>query len=359
MKIQDYFKHNIEPESNNEEKELTNSLAQQITWPKYKMIDAHLHVVDFLWRTEWLKKLIYYMNKYNIMKSVVFWTSVRKIWKENEKIMPEYYLDDDNSCYYDSSTDLTVLSEYNSLNEDEKERIYPLLCGFNPMDINAIHYIEKMFDLFPWIFCGIWEVFYRHDDLTYQTEWEPPRMNTIATKKILEFVSKKQIPFSIHNNISSPWIRDYPKFLNEMEEMLIEYPRAKVILSHCWASRRINIKNYDKLIERLLREHENLYVDYSWVIFDEVIAINNVSLDNWVKLTEKFKDRVLIGSDILWMWFHKIWIENAKFNKFLSLLSDDARNKVCYENAINLFWTAKENLKTNNELKFNLNNIWS
>jgi hypothetical protein len=35
-------------------------------------------------------------------------------------------------------------------------------------------------------------------------------------------------------------------------------------------------------------------VDYSWVIFDEIIAINDTSMLEWLDLTEKFPDRVMI-----------------------------------------------------------------
>jgi hypothetical protein len=89
------------------------------------------------------------MNKSNIEKAVIFGTSVKKIWSENERERPEYYLDDDNECYYDSSTDITVAQEYNNLSKGEKERFFPLMCGFNPMDIDAVNYIERTFKYNP------------------------------------------------------------------------------------------------------------------------------------------------------------------------------------------------------------------
>jgi predicted TIM-barrel fold metal-dependent hydrolase len=58
-------------------------------------------------------------------------------------------------------------------------------------------------------------------------------MNTKATSKILEFASKYDLPVMIHNNITSPGVSDYPKYLHEMESMLMEYPKAKVVFAHC------------------------------------------------------------------------------------------------------------------------------
>ncbi len=328
-----------------------DSLEKSI-WPKYPIVDAHVHIVDFLWETEWLKNLLYYMNKSNIEKAVIFGTPTKKIWAENERERPEYYLDDDNECYYDSSIDVIVAQEYNSLSKKEKDRFFPLMCWFNPMDIDAVNYIERTFKYNPWVFCGIWEILYRHDDLTFQTQWEAPRMNTKATSKILEFASKYDLPVMIHNNITSPSISDYPKYLHEMESMLMEYPKAKIVFAHCWASRRLNAPYYAKMIDRLLSEYSGLYVDYSWVVFDDIISINSVSIEEWVALTEKFSDRVMIWSDILWNWFYKIWITNSRFNNFLDMLSEETREKVCRTNAINLYKNAKNRVEKWLEVKF-------
>jgi hypothetical protein len=48
------------------------------------------------------------------------------------------------------------------------------------------------------------------------------------------------------------------------------------------------------MMERLLIEYPGLYIDYSWVIFDEIIAINDTSMQEWLSLTEKFPDRIMI-----------------------------------------------------------------
>lgn len=318
---------------------------EKIKWPKYKIIDSHIHILDFTQKTEWLDTLLYYMDKSNIKKAVIFWMSVIKTWAENEREWPDYYLDDDNPCYYYTSTDHILASEYKKLKQKDRERFFPICCWFNPMDINAIDHIKRIFLDNPWVFYGIWEIFYRHDDLTFLTHWEPPRMNTIASEKILEFATKYDLPVMIHNNIASPWITDYPKYLHEMEVMLRKFPKAKVILAHCWASRRINAPYYVKMIDRLLTKYEWLYVDYSWVVFEEIIAHSSNSMIEWVELTEKFNSRVMIWSDILWKWFHKVWYINNKYNTFLDMLSEKTRNNVCINNALEVYSKSKNNVE--------------
>lgn len=327
--------------------EIETEKINKLSWCKYEMIDSHIHIVDFNQKTKWLKNLIKYMDKSNIKAWVIFGMPIIKIWQENEKIKPNYYLDDDNPCYYYSNTDAIVAKEYLSLSKKDKKRFFPLMCWFNPNDINSVDHIIQTFNTFPWIFCGIWEVFYRHDDLTHMIYWEPPRMNTIATKKLFEFLTKYDLPIIIHNNITTPWISDFPKFLHEIEEVVREYPKTKVVLAHCWASRRLQSPYYIKMISRLLSEYDELYVDFSWVIFEEIIAINDVSLQEWVKLSEKFSNKIMIWSDILWDNFEEIWLINSKFNIFLDKLTPQTREKICLTNAINLFSKTRNRIEKN------------
>lgn len=299
---------------------------------KYPMIDCHIHVVDFTQKTQGLKSLLHYMDRSNIEAWVIFWLSVIKTWWESEKNSPEYYLDDDNACYYYSSTDAIVASEYLSLSKKEQKRFYPLLCGFNPMDLNSVDHIKRTFLMYPWVFYGVGEVFYRHDDLTHMTYGEPPRMNTLATKKLFEFLSEYDLPLCIHNNITTPWISDYPKFLHELEEVIAEFPKTKVVLCHCGASRRLRAPYYPKMIARLLREYPGLYVDYAWVVFEEIINESPESLKEWVELSEEFSSRIMIGSDVLWNAFEQIGLINSKYNPFLDQLTPETREKICREN---------------------------
>ena len=317
----------------------------KISWCKYPMIDAHIHIVDFNWKTSWLKNLLSYMDKSNIKAWVIFWLPVIKIWSENEKQRPNYYLDDDNPCYYNFQTDAIVAREYLSLEKKDRKRFFPLLCWFNPMDINSVEHIINTFETFPWVFYWVWEVFYRHDDLTHMTYGEPPRMNTYATRKLFEFIIKYDLPLCIHNNITAPWISDYPKFLHEMEEIIREFPKARVILSHCWASRRLRAPYYTKMISRLLREYPWLYVDFSWVIFDEIISVSETSIQDWIELTEEFSTRVMIWSDVLGDNFEEILIINSKFNYFLDKLTLETRQKVCIDNALNVYAKSKNRVE--------------
>jgi len=312
---------------------------------KYEMTDAHIHIIDFLQETEGLKKLLYYMDKTNIKKGVIFGMPVKKAWKETEKNAPEYYLDDDNECYYYSFTDGIVAEEYNKLDEKEKDRFYPMVCGFNPMDINAIEHIKNMFKFYPGVFCGIGEILLRHDDLTFLTQGEPPRIHNKALFPILDFAWEHDLPVLIHNNISVPGVSDHPKYLHELEAILREFPKTKIIFAHLGASRRVYAPYYKQMIKRLLEEYPSLYLDYSWSVFEDIIAKDDATLEEWVELSEEFSDRILIGSDILGKDFHKIGFINYKFTKLLEQLSPKARKNITTKNAEFLFGNKKNRVE--------------
>lgn len=318
----------------------------------YPMFDAHIHVVDFNQKTLWLKNLIHYMDKTNVKAGVVFWLPVIKSWQENEKQRPNYYLDDDNPCYYYPSTDDIVAREYKKLSKKDQKRIYPLLCWFNPTDINSVDHIRNTFLNHPGCFCGIGEVLYRHDDLTHLTLWETPRMNTQATKRLFEFACEYDLPLCIHNNITAPWVSDFPKFLHEMEEVIREFPKARVVLCHCGASRRLRSPYYPKMIARLLREYPGLFIEYSWVVYDEIIIADEASLDEWVELTETFPTRIIIWSDVLWDNYHQIWIINSRFNIFLDKLTPQTRKKVCLQNALSIYGKSRNNVEKNKKRSY-------
>lgn len=303
---------------------------------RYPMVDSHVHAVNFLQETKGFDALIAHMDAANIQKAVVFGLPVTKQWSEYEREAPEYYLDDDSECYYYSATDTIIAEEYKTLSPENQKRIYPLICGFNPADKHAIKHIERMYKLYPGVWSGIGEILLRHDDLTLLTNGDVPRINSKALYPIFEFADKYDLPVSIHNNISTTWIADRPKYLHELEEILREFPRMKMIFAHCGISRRVYAPFYKKMIERLLLQYPGLHVDYSWIIFDEIICKNGIPDPEWIELTERFSTRILIGSDVIGN-FHKMGVINHRYDVFLECLSEETRQNICMNNAERIF----------------------
>ncbi len=116
---------------------------------EYPLVDCHVHAVNFLQETKGLASLLASMDRANISKAVVFGLPVTKMWQSGEREAPEYYLDDDAPCYYYSYTDAIIAEEYLRLPPEGQARIFPLMCGFDPMDRYSMRHIERMYQQYP------------------------------------------------------------------------------------------------------------------------------------------------------------------------------------------------------------------
>ncbi|MGD9495717.1 MAG: amidohydrolase family protein [Armatimonadota bacterium] len=136
----------------------------------------------------------------------------------------------------------------------------------------------------------------------------------------------------MHQNVTSVSKSDHPVYLYEPEQALRDFPRTRFILAHCGISRRVNVPFYHQMIERLLEQYPRLAVDYSWIIFDEIICPGGVPQPQWLELTERFSDRICLGSDLVTR-FERMGPELARYDVFLDELSEPARADICWHTA--------------------------
>ncbi|HTP08660.1 MAG TPA: amidohydrolase family protein [Anaerolineae bacterium] len=311
------------------------SLAR-LAGSKYRMIDAHLHVINFVQETPGGPALIEAMDRANIDKCVIFGLPVSKLWAEYDREPPDYYLANDSPCYYYGYTDVTVAEMVRALPTDQQARLYPLMCGFNPVDRYAIRHVERLYAQYPDIWSGIGEMLLRHDDLTAFTYGENARMNHRALYPIYEFAGQYDLPVLVHQNVTSVTKNDHPVYLHELEEAVREFPRTRFIFAHCGMSRRVNVPFYYQMVERLLDQYPNLCVDYSWIVYDVVICPNGQPSPDWLALTERYSDRICLGSDLVTK-FERLGPELQRYDVFLDQLSETARANVCWQTAERIY----------------------
>ncbi|MBN1797945.1 MAG: amidohydrolase family protein [Spirochaetales bacterium] len=311
-------------------------VLQALKGSKYKVIDAHLHVTDFLQSTSGLGKCIKYMNKANMEYAVIFGLPVSKIWASWEKQSPSYYLGDNSKCYYYNAVDFTVAHEYSALNKEDKKRLFPLIGGFNPTDKYSYKHVERMIKYFPNIWHGLGEILFRHDDLTNLTYGDPPRANHPGMDSIYDLCVDLDMPICIHQNITSVGNNTYPQWLHELEEALQQHPKVRVVWAHCGVSRRVYSPIYYQIVKRLLEAYENLFVDYSWIVYENFICPKKVPDENWIEMTEKFSERICIGTDVVDK-FEYLSPQIQKYDVFMDRLSEKARQDIAFDTAYKLY----------------------
>jgi len=97
------------------------------------------------------------------------------------------------------------------------------------------------------------------------------------------------------------------------------------------------------LAGQLLHDNPNLYVDISWIFFENYVrgdlmrgSVNtDIFADMWAAVIEKYPDRFMIGSDKVGHWTdypHEI----EKYYMLLDKLKPETAEKLCRKNALSL-----------------------
>jgi predicted TIM-barrel fold metal-dependent hydrolase len=299
--------------------------------PVVLVVDAHLHFVDFIQESDGIRKLIAAMDAGRIARAVLFGLPVKKKWDASEKHAPHYYLDDNSRCYYYQGTDEIVAEAFLSLPAPARRRFAPLICGFNPTDKYAVRDIERMLDKYPF-WRGVGEVLCRHDDLTNMTNEETARVNHPALLDVYDLCASRCLPVLIHQNSTSVSIHDDYEHLDELEEVLPRFPKTTFVWAHCGISRRVFHKKYHEMVSTLLDRYPHLFMDISWVVYDDVITLELEPKKHWLETINRHADRFCLGSDLCGHFDH-LGLSLARYNGLLRRLTPRVRNLIASGNA--------------------------
>ncbi|WP_214367333.1 hypothetical protein [Pseudonocardia sp. H11422] len=113
------------------------------------IVDAHVHLVDFLQRPVDAGELATAMRSAGVDRAVVFGLPVKKKWAMSEPRRPHYYLDGNDSCHYFGLTDQLVADVYRALAPDLQACVAPTVCGFDPTDQLAVEHLEWAWSRYP------------------------------------------------------------------------------------------------------------------------------------------------------------------------------------------------------------------
>lgn len=301
---------------------------------KYKINDAHCHYVDFVQNTDSVNYLLQKMDSASVEHIVLFGLSVTKLWNDYDKERPIYYDDNDAPVYYYAFTDVILAESIKNLPKEKKDRIYPMICGFNPYDKNGIDHIKRMVEMYPDLWVGIGEVFFRHDDLTRMTYGRSPTANCATMDPVYEYAAEQNLPIWIHSDMGDP-VSNKPVFLYEMEEALKKHPKTKMVWCHIGDTRGVIVPGIKDITIRLLRTYPNLYFDISWVVFEQIIAPDGVPDPDWVAIFEQFPTRFMVGTDKIGGF--KDYIQTIrKYDVLFDALTPETAKKLASENIFEL-----------------------
>lgn len=305
----------------------------------YCYSDAHIHFVNFFQRSEGIQALLTATDQACIEHVMLTGLPVIKKWDENEPKKPRYVFGDDAPTYWYSASDVIVAEAVKDLPPIHRQSIHPFISAFNPSDMNAVDHIERMIRLYPGLWEGIGEVMTRHDDLTALNLGNPVRADGGGLPRIYELAASLDMPVMIHSNVTSQRERE-PLYVEEMTRSLNAYPNTKFIWAHAGVSmainRRMKLDFIVELLDRLLKKHDNLYIDLSWSLLNHYLLDENGKPDGeWLKLIEKYPNRFMLGSDAVGR-FGGIGKALHAYNPFLDALNEATAHRVARDNFLAL-----------------------
>lgn len=263
-----------------------------------------------------------------------------KKWDAAEPVEPAYYLDDNARAYWYSATDFVVARRVLELPDQARSRFHPFICGFNATDKHAVLHVERMIDEYPGLWQGVGEVFGHRDDLTNLTYGETARANHPALDPIYDLAARKNLPVNLHNNATSRNRLDRPIYVHEVQDALARHPKTVIIWAHAGLSRMLDLDQpaYTSLLREMLTKHDNLYIDLSWMIFENYVLDPDGGgqvRPCWLALVSDFSDRFMIGSDNIGH-FATYDRNITKYYHLLDALSPDKAGKVAMTNFLSL-----------------------
>lgn len=303
-------------------------------------IDGHLHYVDFFQESEGMPALLSAMDQGKISHAAIMGIPVAKKWQEDEPKKPRYYAGDDADLYWYSATDFYVLQAVQQLKPEQQKRFFPFLSGFNTNDKNAATHIRRTLELNPEFWQGIGEVFTRHDDVTALMQGNTPRANNEAMMKVYRVAAEYDLPVLLHSNITSKRERN-PLYLEELEEALSKNSDVRFIWAHAGTSKELHRHQEEldfllPLVQRLLKEHDNLYIDLSWTLLEPYLLNSKGQPNpNWLKLFNDYPDRFVLGSDVVGR-FSSIGETLQGFEPVLQALPDHVAQGIAEDNFLKL-----------------------
>lgn len=302
-----------------------------------QVADAHFHISNYIAQGGTLRQLLQYMNNDNpearVSRSTVMAIPlVQKYdhWDDDksEPQPPTYYIGPKAQLYYYSFADAMVAMEYNKLTDAEKERFDPMITGFNPMDLYAVHHIQRALLTFPGVFSGIGE-FTVHKEVVTDKLADPPisalagallpednhhddksTLYNPSLKKILDFAAEAGLVVTLHNDIYHTKIRHdgtidriepNVTYVDGLQNLCASSPDANVIWAHTGLGRFVApAADHLALVALVLDRCKNWTVDISWDLVQQYIIrpqAGQPSNAEWKKFLLSYQDRILYGSD--------------------------------------------------------------
>lgn len=327
------------------------AFVEKATLPEHTVIDSHFHLLDLTHRSCGTDKIIEAMDASGVEAAVLLGMPCCTKASAMLRDTPVCHLNANSSMYYYSYCDQMVADAWLAMKPPTRCRFAPFMGAFDPTDVNAIDHVKRMYHKYPHMWCGVGKLLFRNNLSHTLQGREISRINHDSMMPIYRFCIKHNLPVLAHHNVdivgATPSDDENFAYVGEVEEVLTKFPRLVLVWCHCGASRQVgNPKTQHIMIQQMLEKYHNLYVDISWVVWEDIICFQNGGFPHkhWVDLIETHHTRFMIGSNCVGhvscgsSGHNILYPDIVKYASLLNSLTPQARQAVARGNAHRLYF---------------------
>jgi hypothetical protein len=320
--------------------------------PNYQYHDSHFHLTNYVQEGITAKQYLEIMGD-RVGRSTVFGLPLQQQWsyRISGDDAPTYYLDTDARLYYYSFCDAYIAMQYMSLTEAERDRLDPMIIGFNPTDMYAADHIRRVLLTFPGVFSGIGEFSIHKEFVSSKIAGDIASLTDPALDRILDFAAEAGLPVLLHNDVDRPFPREGepPIFLSQFKALIARHPDATVIWAHLGLGRVIQpVENMLEMVTSLLEgpASSNLYFDISWDEVAKYALASPEATRRTADVLNKYPERFLFGTDnVASPTPEKYFAVYDMWQPVWDLLTDDAKDMILKGNYERIYDKARRDVR--------------
>ena len=326
--------------------------------------DSHFHLTNYVQEGTDIRDYLEIMGD-KIGRSTLFGIPLQQTWSHENSgdFAPTYYLHSDAPLYYYSFTDAFIANTYLSLDAKDRQRLDPMITGFNPADMYAADHIRRVLETYPGVFTGIGEFTIHKEFVSSKVAGDVASLTDPALDRILEFAGEVGLVVILHNDIDVPFASDTKglAYLKQMVELLARHPDTVVIWAHMGLGRVVSPVhaqasaetaergiNQVEIVESIVNEPRlaHVYFDISWSEVAKYAVRDDTSIERTADFLNEHPDRFLFGTDNVAPTSQEKHLEVYRmWDPIWSRLDPEVSRKIRTGNYERLFDNARERVR--------------
>jgi hypothetical protein len=278
--------------------------------------DAHFHLTNYVQQGTDMRRYVDEIMGDKVCRSTVFGIPLQQTWSFHNSgdFAPTYYLQSDAPLYYYSFTDAWIATQYLKLKPEQRQRLDPMITGFNPADMYAVDHIRRVLETYPGVFSGIGEFTIHKEFVSSKVAGEIASLSDPALDRILDFAGQVGLAVILHSDIDMPFAKTgaEPVFLTQMKDLLRRHPRTTIIWAHIGLGRVVHpvqgqattdstqrSSAYLEIVEAMVKDPalQHVYFVISWDEVAKYAVASPQSVANTTLMLNRYPDRFLFGTD--------------------------------------------------------------